>query len=125
MTRSPARPDSPVEVVDAYHRAWTGGDVDAALRHLADDVVLHAPDPGVRTREDWHGYLSGFVPMLTAAPELTRMIDGDRVALWYFPQTATATTVLAAELFTVTDGRITEIRLSFDRQGYLPAGARS
>ena len=60
--------------------------------------------------------------MLTAAPELTRMTDGDRVALWYFPQTAVTTTTLASELFTVRSGQIVEIRLAFDRLGYMPAG---
>ena len=48
------------------------------------------------------------------------MTDGTRVALWYFPQTAVTTTTLASELFTVREGRITEIRLAFDRLGYAP-----
>ena len=58
--------------------------------------------------------------MLTAAPELTRMTDGNRVALWYFPQTDTAKSILASELFTVEGDQIVEIRLAFDRLGYVP-----
>ena len=48
------------------------------------------------------------------------MTDRDRVALWYFPQTAATTTTLASELFTVQEGQIVEIRLAFDRLGYIP-----
>ena len=114
----------PAAVVSGYHEAWTSGDVDRALTFVADTVTCHAPDPQVTTKAQWHDYLSGFVPMLTGAPELARMTDGNRVALWYFPQTATTTTTLASELFTVEGGRIVEIRLAFDRLGYLPPEGR-
>lgn len=107
-------------IVAAYHQAWTAGDVDRALTYVSDDVRCYAPDEDVTTKEDWRGYLTGFVPMLTAAPEHTRMTDGDRVALWYFPQTTTTTTTLASELFTVRGTQIVEIRLAFDRLGYVP-----
>lgn len=112
--------DDALSTVEAYHRAWTSGDVDRALTYVSDDVRCFAPDEKVTTKGDWHEYLAGFVPMLTGAPEHTRMTDGGRVALWYFPQTAVTTTTLASELFTVREGQITEIRLAFDRLGYIP-----
>lgn len=114
-----------VWIVEAYHQAWTGGDVDKALTYVSDDVRCFAPDPSVTTKDHWHTYLAGFVPMLTGAPEHSRMTDGEHVALWYFPQTATASTTLASELFTVHDGKITEIRLAFDRLSYVPQQTRS
>ena len=107
-------------IVQAYHLAWTGGDIDRALAYIADDARCFAPDEKVTTKEDWRGYLRAFVPMLTGAPVHARMSDADRVALWYFPQTALVTTTLAGELFTVRDGQIVEIRLAFDRLGYAP-----
>lgn len=114
---------TPTETVDAYHAAWTSGDVDAALALIADEAVFAAPDPEVTSKAAWRVYLASFVPMLTGAPELTRMADGDRVALWYYPQTAVTQSTLASELFTVRDGRITEIRLAFDRMSYAPPAA--
>lgn len=111
---------TPLAVVEAYHRAWTGGDVDLALTYLADSVVCSAPDPEITTKEDWKRYLARFAPMLTGTPELTRMVDGDRVALWYFPQTAVTATTLAGELFRVDGEQITEIHLAFDRLSYMP-----
>ena len=110
----------PLTTVEAYHQAWTSGDVDRALTYVSEDVRCFAPDEDVTTKAQWREYLSGFVPMLTGAPEHTRMTDGDRVALWYFPQTRVTTTTLASELFTVRGGQIVELRLAFDRLGYLP-----
>lgn len=116
--------DDALSTVEAYHRAWTGGDVDEALTYVSDDVRCFAPDEDVSTKRDWHAYLAGFTPMLTGAPEHARMTDGDRVALWYFPQTSVTTTTLASELFTVRDRQIVEIRLAFDRLGYVPTSQR-
>jgi ketosteroid isomerase-like protein len=113
-----------VSTVEAYHHAWTSGDVDRAMSYLSDDVRCYAPDESVRTKIDWREYLAAFVPVLTGAPEHTRMVDGDRVALWYFPQTAATTTTLASELFTVRQGKIAEITLAFDRLGYVPPGSQ-
>lgn len=112
--------DAALATVDAYHRAWTSGDIESAMTYVAADVRCYAPDENVTTKSDWREYLTGFVPMLTGAPEHARMTAGDRVALWYFPQTAVTTTTLASELFTVRAGQIVEIRLAFDRLGYLP-----
>ena len=114
-----------LSIVAAYHQAWTHGDVDRALTYVSDDVRRFAPDESVTTKSDWQHYLTSFVPMLTGAPEHARMSDGDRVALWYFPQTAATTTTLASELFTVASGKIVEIRLAFDRLGYAPRSLQS
>lgn len=113
--------DNPSSVVQAYHQAWTSGDLEQALTYVADDVRCFAPDESVATKDDWHEYLTNFVPMLTGAPEHARMAEGNRVALWYFPQTSVTATTLASELFTVEDGQIVEIRLAFDRLGYIPS----
>lgn len=116
------RPGSdPSTIVRAYHDAWTSGDVDQALTCLAGDVRCFAPNEHVSGKDAWRQYLGGFVPMLTGAPAYAQMTEGDRVALWYFPQTAVTTTALASELFTVEDGLIVEIRLVFDRLSYLPS----
>lgn len=106
--------------VQAYHQAWTSGELEQALTYVSDDVRCFAPGANFTTKNDWHDYLAGFVPMLTGAPEHSQMTDGDRVALWYFPETAVTTTTLASELFKVQDGQIVEIRLAFDRLGYIP-----
>lgn len=117
--------DNASSVVQAYHEAWTSGDVDLALTYVSENVRCFAPAENVTTKMDWHEYLTSFVPMLTGAPEHARMTDGNRVALWYFPQTAVTATTLASELVTVEDGQIVEIRLAFDRLGYIPPDQHS
>lgn len=115
---------NPLAVIEAYHLAWTSGDIDQALTYVSDSVVCSAPDRDVITKAQWREYLAGFAPRLTGAPELARMTEGNRVALWYFPQTAVTDTTLASELFTVEGGQIIDIRLAFDRLSYTPpAGA--
>jgi hypothetical protein len=117
--------DDAMSIVQAYHHAWTDGHVDHALTYLSEGVRCFAPDENVTTKSDWRKYLASFVPMLTGAPLLPRMTDSDCVALWYFPHTAVTTTTLASELFTVRNGQIVEIRLTFDRLGYIPQGQSS
>ena len=31
------------DVIRKYHRAWTGGDIDTAMSHVADDISCRAP----------------------------------------------------------------------------------
>ncbi|MGD7707700.1 nuclear transport factor 2 family protein [Microlunatus sp. Y2014] len=109
-----------VDVVDAYHRAWTSGDVDTAMDLVADDIVCRAPGQDLTGKAAYREFIAAFAPELTGVPEVARFADGDKVALFYYPQTATATTTAAGECFTVREGKIVESVLAFDRLGYAP-----
>jgi len=61
----------------------------------------------------------------TGAPEHVGITYGYRVALCYFPQTVVTTTTMASELLTVRRGQIVEIRLTFDRLGYVTPSQQS
>ena len=112
--------DDVMSVVDAYFQAWTSGDIEGALSHLSDDARCYAPEESIANKDDWRNFMQTFIPLLTGAPEHARMVDGDRVALWYFPQTEVTTTTLACELFTIRDGLIVETRVIFDSIAYTP-----
>jgi ketosteroid isomerase-like protein len=112
-----------VDVVSAYHRAWTSGDVDAAMHLVADDVVCQVPGEETAGKDGWRAYLQGFVPMLTGVSDLTSLSDDDQVALLYSPHTAVTSTAYAAEHFRVRDGLIASIVLVFDRLSYAPPAA--
>lgn len=117
-----------VDTVLAYHRAWTGGDVDGAMRLVADDIECRAPGVDLHGKDQYHAFIAGFAPMLTGIAEIAAFAgalggdagDSDRVALFYYPQTAATATAPAAECFTVRGGRITESVLVFDRLSYGP-----
>lgn len=114
---------SPLEIVQDYHRAWTGGDVDQAMTWVADDIVCRTPGEDLTGKAAYREYLAGFAPALTGLADIASFADGDRVALFYYPHTATTSTAPAAECFTVRDARIVESVLVFDRLSFAPPGA--
>lgn len=111
---------SAIEIVQDYHRAWTSGDVDQAMTWVADDIICRAPGDDLTGKEAYREFLASFAPALTGLADIASFADGDRVALFYYPQTATTTTAPAAECFTIRDARIVESVLVFDRLSFGP-----
>lgn len=107
-------------IVRSYHRAWTSGDVDGAMALVASDIVCRAPGGDLQGKDVYSAFIAGFAPQLTGIEDIASFVDGDRVALFYYPQTAATSTTPAAELFTVRDGLIRESVLIFDRLSYGP-----
>ena len=103
------------ELVNKYHRAWTSGNIEQAMSYVADDITCRAPGVDLNGKDSYRAFIGGFAPMLTGIGDIAEFTDGDRVALFYYPQTAATTTAPAAELFTVRDGKIAESILFFDR----------
>lgn len=116
QTTSPAA----LDVVMQFHRAWASGDVDQAMTKVSDDFVCHTPGDGSLGKDAYRDYLASFVPDLTGLVDLAQFSEQDKVALFYYPQTAITTTTLAAEYFTVRDGQIVGSSLAFDRLSYAP-----
>ncbi|MCZ4326267.1 nuclear transport factor 2 family protein [Brachybacterium paraconglomeratum] len=108
------------DIVKDYHRAWTSGDIETAMALVDDDIECQAPGVDLHGKEAYREFIAGFAPMLTGIGDIAELADGGRVALFYYPQTATTTTTPAAELFTVGDGRIVRSVLIFDRLSYGP-----
>ncbi|AXK45869.1 nuclear transport factor 2 family protein [Brachybacterium saurashtrense] len=117
MSQSPT-----LDLVTAYHLAWTSGDIEAAMRLVDDDIVCRAPGVDLHGEGAYAQFLGGFAPMLTGIGDIAEFAGGEQVTLFYYPQTAATTTTPAAELFTVRDARIAESVLIFDRLSYAPAG---
>lgn len=107
-------------IVQRYHRAWTSNDIDTAMDCVADDIVCRAPGIDLHGKEQYRAFIGGFAPALTGIGDIAEYVDGDRVALFYYPQTAATDTAPAAEHFTVRDGLISESVLVFDRMSFGP-----
>ncbi|MQA78041.1 MAG: nuclear transport factor 2 family protein [Streptosporangiales bacterium] len=107
-------------IVQEYHRAWTSGDIDGAMALVAVDVTCRAPGEDLTGKDAYREYIAGFAPMLTRVADIADFADRERVALFYYPQTATTTTAPAGECFTVRDGKIVESVLVFDRLSFGP-----
>ncbi|WP_040163259.1 nuclear transport factor 2 family protein [Microbacterium gorillae] len=112
--------DTAIDTVKRYHHAWTSGDIDAAMSIVADDITCRAPGVDLDGKDAYRQFIGGFAPRLTGIGEIAEFVDGDRVALFYYPQTAATAITPAAELLTVADGKITESVLIFDRLSYGP-----
>ncbi len=115
-------PETAHDVVTKYHRAWTSGDIDGAMSCVADDISCRAPGGDLAGKDAYRGFIGGFAPMLTGIGDIAEFADGNRVALFYYPQTAATSTAPAAEFLTVTNGKISESVLIFDRLAYGPPG---
>lgn len=112
--------DSAQDVVFRYHRAWTSGDVDRAMGLIDEDITCRAPGVDLEGKDAYRSFIAGFAPMLTGITDIAEFADTERVALFYYPETAATTTTPAAEFFTVRDGLISESVLIFDRLSYGP-----
>lgn len=111
---------TPCDVVRSYHQAWTTGDIQTAMSHVADDITCRAPGIDLTGKQDYQRFIAGFAPSLTGIGEIAEFVDDERVALFYYPQTTATSTTPAAELFTVRDGLIVDSILVFDRLSYGP-----
>jgi ketosteroid isomerase-like protein len=105
----------------AYFDAWTGGDFEAALRHVAPDVVCDAP-PGTLTGIDaFRGFMGPFAGALVSSQLLAAYGDDHTALIMYDAATTLVVRAPGAELHTVVDGMITAIKIIFDRQPFVEA----
>ena len=104
-----------LDVALAYHRAWTSGDLDSAMTHVADDVVCDAPAGRLEGAAAYRAFMAPFVGMLTGTELIGAFGDGDRAVVVYDTATTLVPSGPAAECVTVRDGRIAHSRFIFDR----------
>lgn len=109
------------DTVMNYHRAWTSGNIDKAMTYIADDIICSAPGLKLEGKEQYREYLGGFAPRLIGIGDIDEFANDNRIALFYYPQTAVTQTAAAAEYFTVENGQIVSSVLVFDRLSYSPA----
>lgn len=67
------------EIVQSYHRAWTSGDVDGAMRFVADDIACRAPGADLVGKDAYRAFIGGFAPSLIRLADIASLADGDRV----------------------------------------------
>lgn len=104
----------------AYHRAWTTGDLEGAMAHVADDIVCHAPGNDLVGKAAYREYLGGFMRINTGLTDVAVFGDDDHALLFYYPHTAVTSTAPAAEHMTVKNGKIVRNLLVFDRSSFAP-----
>jgi ketosteroid isomerase-like protein len=114
---------TPLETVLAYFEAWTTHDFDQAMTYIADDIVCHAPAGRLEGAEAFRAFMEPFSQILLKAELLGSYGDDTTAMLMYGTSTRPVADAPGAELHTVRDGKITELRILFDRLPFEQARA--
>jgi SnoaL-like domain len=99
----------------AYHRAWTSHDFERAMSYIADDIVCQAPSGTLGGAEAFRGFMGPFVQILTRSELVAAFGDDQQAVVMYDTDTVPVTNAPGAECVTVHDGKITHMRIIFDR----------
>lgn len=113
-------PSPALQTALAYHRAWTSGDLDGAMAHVADDIFCRAPGGDITGKAAYRDFLGGFLRVFSGLTDVAAFGDEAHALLFYYPHTETTKTAPAAEHFTIRDGQIVENLLVFDRLSFAP-----
>lgn len=107
--------DAAVETALAYHRAWTSGDFERAMGLIAPDIVCEAPAGRLQGASAFRGFMEPFTRIVTRSELLAAFGDERTAVLVYDTATVPVADAPGAEHLTVVDGRITRMRIIFDR----------
>jgi hypothetical protein len=99
----------------AYHQAWTGHDFERAMIYIAEDIGCQAPSGTLEGAEAFRGFMGPFVQILTRSELVAAFGDDQKAVVIYDTDTVPVTNAPGAECVTVNDGKITHMRIIFDR----------
>jgi len=119
-----ANPATPLETALAYHRAWTSGDFELAMTHVADDIVCQAPAGTLEGAEAFRRFMEPFTKILTSSALIAAFGDEEKAVLMYDTDTIPVRDAPGAECLTVREGRIRHLRIIFDRLPFEVARGR-
>lgn len=108
-----------------YYGAWNDKDLDRVMAVIADDIVCESPGGRIEGASAYREFMGSFFGLLTRARLVAAFGDDETAMLLYDIETAPVPSAPAAEHFTVTGGRISAIRLVFDRVPFQVASAEA
>jgi SnoaL-like domain len=99
----------------AYHRAWTNHDFEQAMTYIADDIVCLAPAGRLDGAAAFRGFMEPFTQILTSSSLIAAFGDDQTAVLMYDADTVPVKDAPGAECLTVQAGKISHMRIIFDR----------
>jgi len=105
----------------AYHEAWTHHDFDRALTFIADAIVCDAPGGRLEGMNAFRDFMEPFTQMVIRTALIAAFGDDHTAMLMYDTDTASVPNAPGAECLTVADGKITQLRIIFDRAPFIAA----
>ena len=106
-----------------YYRAWTGKDFDRAMTYIAEDITCDAPPGRLEGAEAFRAFMGPFSQIVTRSSLIAAFGDESTALLMYDTDTIPVKGAPGAECHTVRDGKITHIRIVFDRAPFDAARA--
>ena len=104
-----------LQIALAYYQAWTSHDFEQAMTYIAEDIVCQAPAGQLAGAEAFRGFMGPFVQMVTGSALIAAFGDDRTALLMYDTRTVPVQEAPGAEFITVADGKISQLRIIFDR----------
>lgn len=114
--------ESTLEVVRAYHRGWSGGQFEQAVRLLAPSLKVEVPINDYPTTDSFAQAVIAFASLTRNVDLLAEFAAGQEAMLLYDMEVEGLGMMRVAEHFTVADGLIARIRQIHDTAALRAAG---
>jgi hypothetical protein len=105
---------SPKVLAETYFQAWRDREFDTFADLLADDVHFMGPMAEVHGREAAVQGIRGLRELLQDIRVIRRFVDGDDVVTWFELVIDGIEPIPVANWSRIREGRIVEIRVTFD-----------
>jgi len=107
--------DAALQLALAYHRAWTSHDFERAMSCIDPGIVCDAPAGRLTGAAAFRGFMEPFTGIVTGSQLVAAFGDDTTAVVMYDTITRPVAQAPGAECVTVTGGRITHMRIIFDR----------
>jgi ketosteroid isomerase-like protein len=104
-----------LQIALAYYQAWTNHDFERPMTYVAEDIVCHAPAGRLAGAAAFREFMGPFVRLVTSSRLIAAFGDGQTALVMYETATVPVQDAPGAECLTVSDGKITQLRIIFDR----------
>jgi hypothetical protein len=85
------------------------------MTYIADDIICQAPGQRLEGAAAFRGFMAPFMQILTGSELIAAFGDDTTAVVMYGTDTVPVKDAPGAECVTVADGKITHMRIIFDR----------
>ncbi|MFI8566259.1 nuclear transport factor 2 family protein [Rhodococcus sp. NPDC078407] len=114
---------TPEEIAATYFEAWKAKDFDTLASILHPDATFRGPLGTAESGEECVAGLKGMSEIVSDVEIAHVFVDGPNVLTWFDLHTSIAPPASTANWQRIENGKITEIRVTFDPRNIIAAGS--